>query len=82
MTRQPPPEAAGPGTETAGGGVAYGDIPPGPTVVVDPPRDPADRERDRAAARDGCPRCAELPPDLVAELVRALRAAKEGRPLR
>jgi hypothetical protein len=77
--RQPQPEALGPGTEVAGTGeVAYGSTEV-PRVFIEPPRDPADREAERAAARQrgGCQRCASLPDSLVQALGAALAAARE-----
>jgi hypothetical protein len=82
MRREPPPEARGPGVETTAGGVAYGDLAQ-PTVVIDPPRPAAERDSDMATWRDRarCDRCADLPDDLVLAAAKAIRAAKEGRPL-
>ena len=57
-------------------------MPPAGRVVITPQRDPAERERDRTewARRAGCPRCSELPANLLAALTTALRAAaKEGK---
>jgi hypothetical protein len=78
MPTQPPPEALGPGQEQPDGSVAYGV--PGRTAVVPPPRPEWERDADMARARDGCSRCSEIPADLVAAIVTALRAAKGGRP--
>ena len=75
--RQPPPEAMGPGQDQPDGSVIYGGQ-PGFTAVIPPARPAWERDRDMARARDGCPRCAELPADLVATLTAALRAAKAG----
>jgi len=61
------------------GAVQYG-VPAGSHVVIDPPRPAAERERDRAQATGGCPRCADLPGELITALTAALRAAKGGRP--
>jgi hypothetical protein len=77
--REPPPEALGPGTETAAGGVAYG-ANDGLTAIVPPARPAWERDADMARARDGCPRCAEVPPEVLGAIVAALRAAKGGRP--
>jgi hypothetical protein len=80
---QAPPEAAGPAVEGPAGEVIYDQ--PGPQAVVSPPRDPAEREAERLAARDhgGCSRCADLPDGLVEAYRRALRDAEEkGRRLR
>jgi hypothetical protein len=76
MTAQPPPEALGPGQERDDGSVAYGV--PGRTAVVPPARPAWERDRDRATYTSGCARCSEIPADLVAAIVAALRAAKAG----
>jgi hypothetical protein len=77
-TVQPPPESYGPGTEVgATGEVIYG-TDDGLRAFVPPPRPEWEREADRTMYREGCARCAEIPVDLAAELVRALRAAKAG----
>lgn len=68
----PPPEAAGPGTDALDGSVTYGV--PGPRAVITRQRDPDELNAERARARDGRARCAEIPADLIA----ALRAAKAG----
>jgi hypothetical protein len=81
--RQPPPESLGPATEDGAGGVIYGQ--PGVTAVITRQRDPAERERERAAAREHgrCSRCVNLPDDLVQAIGRALYDAEEkGRRLR
>jgi hypothetical protein len=70
----PPPEAAGPGTDSLDGSVTYGVE--GPRAVVPRQRDPDELAREHALARDGCTRCAELPADLVAALRQALASAK------
>lgn len=75
--RPPPPESYGPAVETAAGGLDYSQ-PGQPTVYVSPPRPAAERDRDMATYRDGCPRCAEIPAELLGALVAALRAAKAG----
>lgn len=76
--RPPPlPEAAGPGTDALDGSVTYGVE--GPRAFVTPPRPAAERDRDMAAARDGCTRCAEVPAEVITAIVAALRAAKAGR---
>jgi hypothetical protein len=73
------PESRGAAIEDAAGGLIYGDT-SAPTAVVPLPRPAWERDADMARARTGCPRCAEIPADLVAALVTALRAAKGGRP--
>lgn len=75
--RTPPPEALGPGQDQPDGSVRYG-ADDGLRAYVPPPRPAEERDADMARARDGCPRCAELPADLVATLTAALRAAKAG----
>jgi hypothetical protein len=81
MTREPPPEAQGPGVELPSGGVAYGGTDRA-TVVIPPARPAWERDADMARARERarCSRCMDLPDDLVLALARALREAKEGRP--
>jgi hypothetical protein len=78
--REPPPEARGPGVETASGGIAYGGTDRA-TVVVEPARPAWERDADMEAARERarCDRCMDLPDDLVLAAARAIRAAKEGR---
>jgi hypothetical protein len=80
MTREPPPEALGPGVETAAGGIAYGQDDRA-TVVIEPSRPAWERDADMAAARDRarCDRCMDIPDEVVLAMARALRAAKEGR---
>jgi hypothetical protein len=74
-----PPEALGPGVETADGRVIYG-VPANPQVTMVMPRSAASRDRDQAIYREGCARCQEIPADVVGAIVAALRkAAKEGR---
>jgi hypothetical protein len=63
--------------ELPSGAVAYGGT-DRPTVVIDSPRPAWEREADRARATGGCPRCSEIPADLIAALTAALRAAKAG----
>jgi hypothetical protein len=77
---QPPPEALGPGVEQPDGSVLYGVI-DRPTVYVSPPRPAAERDADMATYRDGCPRCAEVPAEMLGSITAALRAAKGGRQL-
>ncbi len=80
--RSPPPEAQGPGTDALDGSVTYG-VDSGVRAVIDMPRPAAERDRDMATARERarCDRCMDLPDDLVLAMARALRAAREGRPL-
>jgi hypothetical protein len=77
---QLPPESAGPGTPTPAGGVLYGDAgAPGAQAVVIPARPGAERERDRAerAAQAQCQFCEGVPKTLLAEIRKALQAARE-----
>jgi hypothetical protein len=73
------PESLGAGTETAAGGVAYG-VDPGLRAIVPPARPAWERDADMARARDGCPRCSEVPAEVITALVAALRAAKGRQP--
>jgi hypothetical protein len=70
-----PPEALGPGTDLPDGRVVYGVL-ADTRVQIIPPRDPASRDADMRRAREGCTRCAEIPPELITAIVAALRAAK------
>jgi len=74
--RTQPPEAAGPGVEDGAGGVIYGHN-QGTMVYVEPRVTAEERDRNRAqAARHArCPRCMDVPDDLVQAAVRALHAA-------
>jgi hypothetical protein len=79
MAGQPPPEALGPGSERGDGAVIYG-ADPGVRAYVEPPRPAWEREADRARAAGGCPRCSEVPAEVLGAITAALRAAKGGRP--
>lgn len=52
----------------------------GPRAVITRQRDPDELNAERARARDGGTRCAEIPAELVGAIVAALRAAKAGGP--
>jgi hypothetical protein len=70
----PPPEAAGPGTETASGEVLFGDAgASGANAVLGAPLPPLGEPSAR------CPRCQHIPDELVASLTAALRG-KAGSP--
>jgi hypothetical protein len=76
------PEAAGPGVDAADGSVAFGTSAPGAQAVISPARPAGERDRDMAvrarnARRD---RCRDIPDDIALAVVRAIRAAREGRP--
>jgi hypothetical protein len=73
--RQPPPEARGPGQERADGFVEYG-VEARPTVVIPPSRPAWERDADMARAAGGCPRCAEVPAEVLGAITAAIRAAK------
>ena len=75
--RGPPPEAAGPGQDQPDGSVIYG-ADSGVRAYVPPPRPAAERDADMARARDGCPRCSEVPAEVLGAITAALRAAKAG----
>jgi hypothetical protein len=73
------PESLGAGVETPSGAVVYG-VPSQPQVAIVPSRPAAERDADMARARERCPRCTELPDEVVQAVVAALRAAaREGR---
>jgi hypothetical protein len=75
MTQQIP-EALGPGVDQPDGSVTYGHARPA-NVVIDPPRPAWERDRDMAAAHDAarCPRCLDVPDDVIVPIARALREA-------
>jgi hypothetical protein len=77
------PEAAGPGVDALDGSVTYGVAEPA-RVQIPPPMPAWQRDEEMARRRDHsrCPRCLDVPDDIIVPVVRAIRDAREGRPPR
>lgn len=68
------PEARGAGTEDSGGAVGY-DSPPGGVIPVPRPDQEPVNLHPEFGPGDGCPRCADIPDELISPLRAALAGA-------
>lgn len=72
------PEARGPGVEDGSGTVSYG-ASPGVIPAADPDQEPVNLHPEFGPG-DGCPRCADIPDELISPLRAALAGAAGREP--